>query len=68
MEKAAIKSSIEIEQFRRLAARAVEIFVQNMKKEVDYNDAPEEFRGTYRIYMAPIPFHLIPSLTFPTAF
>lgn len=45
MEKADIKTPVEIEQFRRLSERAVEISVQNMKKEIDYNDAPEEFRG-----------------------
>lgn len=44
LDKAVIKTPEEIERFRRLSERAVAISVLNMKKEVDYNDAPEEFR------------------------
>ena len=44
MERALIKTPVEIERFRALAQRAHEIAVQNIKREVDFNDAPEEFR------------------------
>lgn len=42
-----IKTALEVEQFRSLAAKAAEIAIQNIKKEVDYNDAPDEFRGEF---------------------
>jgi ubiquitin conjugation factor E4 B len=45
MERARIKTPSEIEQFRSLAEKAHEIAIQNIKKEVDYSDAPDEFRG-----------------------
>mgnify|MGYP000967656655 CR=1 FL=1 len=38
-------SPLTIEKFRDLADRAHKIAVQNMEKEVDYNDAPDEFKG-----------------------
>ncbi|CAH1738573.1 ubiquitin conjugation factor E4 B [Aphis gossypii] len=37
-------SKIEAMQFQSLAIKANEISVQNIKKEVDFNDAPDEFR------------------------
>jgi ubiquitin conjugation factor E4 B len=45
MERALIKTSSEIEQFRSLAEKANEIAIQNIKRDVDYSDAPDEFRG-----------------------
>jgi ubiquitin conjugation factor E4 B len=45
MERALIKTPSEIEQFRSLAEKANEIAIQNIKREVDYSDAPDEFRG-----------------------
>ncbi|KAF4524156.1 hypothetical protein B566_EDAN010611 [Ephemera danica] len=44
MERVAIKTMTEIEQFRNLADRANEIAIQNIRREVDYSDAPEEFK------------------------
>ncbi|XP_026280818.1 ubiquitin conjugation factor E4 B isoform X1 [Frankliniella occidentalis] len=44
MERARIKTADDIKRFIALAERAHEISVQNMKREVDFNDAPEEFR------------------------
>ncbi|XP_059477156.1 ubiquitin conjugation factor E4 B [Neocloeon triangulifer] len=44
LEKALIKTMPEIELFKDLARRANEIAIQNIKREVDYSDAPEEFR------------------------
>lgn len=44
MERNRILSPSSVEKFRALAEKAHEISVQNIKKEVDYNDAPEEFR------------------------
>lgn len=38
-------SKMEVMQFQNLAIKANEISIQNIKKEVDFNDAPEEFRG-----------------------
>lgn len=32
-------------QFQSLAIKANEVSIQNIKKEVDFNDAPDEFRG-----------------------
>lgn len=32
-------------KFNCLANKANQICIQNIKKEVDFNDAPEEFRG-----------------------
>ncbi|XP_050525292.1 ubiquitin conjugation factor E4 B [Daktulosphaira vitifoliae] len=37
-------SKLEVTQFQNLADKANEISIQNIKKEVDFNDAPEEFR------------------------
>lgn len=45
MERAAIKTQTELEQFRNLAQRAADIQEQNKNREVDYSDAPDEFRG-----------------------
>jgi ubiquitin conjugation factor E4 B len=47
LERALIKTPPEIEQFKNLAHKANEIAIQNIKREVDYSDAPEEFRGFY---------------------
>ncbi|CAH0393834.1 unnamed protein product [Bemisia tabaci] len=44
MEKALIKTTAEIEKFCALARRATEIAIQNNKREIDYSDAPDEFR------------------------
>jgi len=38
-------SKIEVLQFQSLAIKAKEVSIQNIKKEVDFNDAPEEFKG-----------------------
>lgn len=45
MERAVIKTPLELERFRDLAKRAAEIVIQNQKREIDFSDAPEEFRG-----------------------
>lgn len=47
MRKAAIKSTIAIEKFRLLAEKVEEIVAQNARAEVDYSDAPDEFRGEW---------------------
>jgi len=47
LERALIKTPPQIEQFKDLAQRANEIAIQNIKREVDYSDAPEEFRGAF---------------------
>ena len=44
-------STLLIEQFRNLAERAHKIAAQNLEKEIDYNDAPEEFRGEELVTM-----------------
>jgi len=48
MERVLIKTPSEIEQFRSLAEKAYEIAIQNIKREVDYSDAPDEFRGKFQ--------------------
>lgn len=47
MSRVLNSSKSEVCQFRELAIKANEISIQNIKKEVDFNDAPEEFRGLY---------------------
>ncbi|XP_043469327.1 ubiquitin conjugation factor E4 B [Leptopilina heterotoma] len=44
LQKSAIKTTTEIEQFRGLAERAAIIAKDNRARDVDYGDAPEEFR------------------------
>lgn len=38
-------SKLEVMQFKNLAEKANQVSIMNIKKEVDFNDAPEEFRG-----------------------
>lgn len=45
MSSALNSSEMEKAQFKSLAIKANEVSIQNIKKEVDFNDAPEEFRG-----------------------
>jgi hypothetical protein len=61
MERALIKTASEIEQFRNLAEKANEIAIQNIKKEVDYSDAPDEFRGKSVLVIQ----NLYESVTYP---
>ncbi|KAL1117669.1 hypothetical protein AAG570_003984 [Ranatra chinensis] len=44
LQRSLIKSASEVEQFKKLAYKAAEIAILNIKKEVDYSDAPDEFR------------------------
>lgn len=44
MEKAMIKSRLQIEQFHKLSRKVNEVVIANLKREVDYSDAPDEFR------------------------
>ncbi|XP_038188392.1 ubiquitin conjugation factor E4 B isoform X2 [Arvicola amphibius] len=44
MRKAGIKSTIAIEKFRLLAEKVEEIVAKNARAEIDYSDAPDEFR------------------------
>ncbi|XP_067873054.1 ubiquitin conjugation factor E4 B isoform X3 [Heterodontus francisci] len=44
MRKAGIKSTIAIEKFRLLAEKVEEIVTKNARAEIDYGDAPDEFR------------------------
>ncbi|XP_017878482.1 ubiquitin conjugation factor E4 B [Ceratina calcarata] len=44
LERAVIKSTIEIERFIALAERAADIARDNRARDEDYGDAPEEFR------------------------
>lgn len=45
MRKAGIKSTIAIEKFKLLAEKVDEIVAKNARAEIDYSDAPDEFRG-----------------------
>jgi hypothetical protein len=47
MERKAIKSDSQLTQFRALGLRGKNIADQNLKKDTDYSDAPDEFRGMY---------------------
>ncbi|XP_026638040.1 ubiquitin conjugation factor E4 B isoform X1 [Microtus ochrogaster] len=44
MRKAGIKSNIAIEKFKLLAEKVEEIVAKNARAEIDYSDAPDEFR------------------------
>uniref|UniRef100_A0A8C6Y018 Ubiquitin conjugation factor E4 B n=1 Tax=Naja naja TaxID=35670 RepID=A0A8C6Y018_NAJNA len=44
MRKAGIKSTIAIEKFKLLAEKVDEIVAKNARAEIDYSDAPDEFR------------------------
>ncbi|XP_029434112.1 ubiquitin conjugation factor E4 B isoform X5 [Rhinatrema bivittatum] len=44
MRKAGIKSTIAIEKFQLLAEKVEEIVAKNARAEMDYSDAPDEFR------------------------
>lgn len=45
MRKAGIKSSIAIEKFKLLLEKVEEIVARNSQSEMDYSDAPDEFKG-----------------------
>lgn len=45
MRKAGIKSSIAIEKFKLLSDKVEEIVAKNSQSEMDYSDAPDEFKG-----------------------
>ncbi|MEJ1272455.1 ubiquitination factor E4B [Cricetulus griseus] len=47
MRKAGIKSTIAIEKFKLLAEKVEEIVAKNARAEIDYSDAPDEFRGKF---------------------
>jgi len=44
LERALIKSPVQVAGWRALANKAQKIVLQNQKRELDYSDAPEEFR------------------------
>ncbi|XP_037021541.2 ubiquitin conjugation factor E4 B isoform X2 [Artibeus jamaicensis] len=44
LRKAGIKSTIAIEKFKLLAEKVEEIVAKNARAEIDYSDAPDEFR------------------------
>lgn len=44
MKKAMIKTDMQIHQFQVLSSRVQQFVIQNLKQEIDYSDAPEEFR------------------------
>uniref|UniRef100_A0A9J8D8T9 Ubiquitin conjugation factor E4 B n=1 Tax=Cyprinus carpio carpio TaxID=630221 RepID=A0A9J8D8T9_CYPCA len=44
MRKAGIKSTIAIEKFKLLLEKVEEIVARNSQSEMDYNDAPDEFK------------------------
>lgn len=47
MRKAGIKSSIAIEKFKLLLEKVEEIVAKNSQSEMDYSDAPDEFKGVW---------------------
>lgn len=48
MRKAGIKSSIAIEKFKLLSEKVEEIVAKNSQSEMDYSDAPDEFKGVWK--------------------
>lgn len=49
MRKAGIKSSIAIEKFKLLLEKVEEIVAKNSQSEMDYSDAPDEFKGVFSL-------------------
>lgn len=49
MRKAGIKSTIAIEKFKLLLEKVEEIVARNSQSEMDYSDAPDEFKGKFVI-------------------
>lgn len=49
MRKAGIKSTIAIEKFKLLSEKVEEIVARNSQSEMDYSDAPDEFKGKVKI-------------------
>lgn len=49
MRKAGIKSTIAIEKFKLLSEKVEEIVARNSQSEMDYSDAPDEFKGKVEI-------------------
>jgi hypothetical protein len=45
MLKANIKTPVEIEQFRHLQEKVEALVVKKQRAEIDYGDAPDEFKG-----------------------
>ena len=45
MIKARIKTETELEQFRILQSKVDSLAVEKAQSEVDFSDAPDEFRG-----------------------
>lgn len=45
MKKAGIKSTIAIEKFKLLSEKVEQIVARNSQSEMDYSDAPDEFKG-----------------------
>lgn len=56
MRKAGIKSSIAIEKFKLLLEKVEEIVAKNSQSEMDYSDAPDEFKGV--CFLRPVPVKL----------
>ncbi|MGH0121716.1 UNVERIFIED_CONTAM: hypothetical protein FKN15_000188 [Acipenser sinensis] len=46
MTKAGIKSTIAVEKFKLLSEKVEEIVARNSQSEIDYSDAPDEFKET----------------------
>lgn len=45
MQKAMIKTNVEIEKFRFLQEKVDKIVLEKQQEEVDYGEIPEEFKG-----------------------
>ena len=45
MQKAMIKTNVEIEKFRFLQEKVDKIVLEKQQEEIDYGDIPEEFKG-----------------------
>lgn len=57
MRKAGIKSSIAIEKFKLLLEKVEEIVAKNSQSEMDYSDAPDEFKGVCFFLSSKTCFH-----------
>ena len=53
MKKAGIKSTIAIEKFKLLSEKVEEIVAKNSQSEMDYSDAPDEFKGEHSTLKMP---------------
>ncbi len=63
MEKFLCSSPTDIEKFMTLGQRAQDVSIANLKKDEDYDDAPDEFIGKNATFANVVFFHPVVNFT-----